>query len=105
MNLMDNAINACLNVTDSEQRWLHLTLDYEPPDDASRLPASPSAPPVQPGLRIQIANSCNTATEESKQRQPGHGFGTSIVQQTVTKYNGSYQVLKTPDSYQVLIEI
>lgn len=61
--------------------------------------------PAAASLRIQVANSRDVAAEQSKPRQRGHGYGTGIVQQTVARYAGSYQVTQTSENYQVNIQL
>lgn len=94
-NLLDNAVESCLKISDREKRFICLNC-YT---DAGQ-------------LIIHVENSCNEKESEVKTKffapksnRKQHGMGISIIYETVKKYRGSMDVKHQECRYETLINI
>lgn len=113
LNLLDNALESCSKIIDREERWISLRMELE-----------------EGRLRIECSNAAVLADGEwaeakvsgdeeksgsywhgghparsSKVDKQAHGFGLSSIQGIVTEYDGSMEIGRTEDSYQVVLNL
>ncbi len=86
MNLLDNALEACARLADSADRWLVLSLGWQP--GRLSLECANAAPPPAAG-------------RSSKGDRLAHGYGLEVVEELVAKYNGTMEIDQQTDSYAV----
>lgn len=86
MNMLDNAINACEEVKDSQERWLFFSLQLE-----------------ESTMVIICSNSYNSAIPQ--RQTEGHGYGMGIMREVTGIYNGSFNISRRPDSFALKCEL
>lgn len=93
-NLLDNAIEAVLHLSNINSRYIELTVTQ-----------------VDNMFRIVIKNSCDGIYNfdgealESRKTEPGHGIGLSQIRQIVERADGFYRLNPQETSFEIIIVI
>lgn len=91
VNMLDNAIEACMKIPEGEEKKINIALKMK--KDFVYFNVSNSSVPVPK------ADSGNLAT--SKEDNDKHGYGISIIQRIARKYGGAFNVIPSEGSFTV----
>lgn len=93
MNLLDNSIEACQRLPDTEELWIYLRIQYEQDRGLGMQCANAALPPEQ------------TASPTSKDDRLAHGHGLLIVRRLAEKYGGQVEIEQVEDSFTVQMQL
>lgn len=113
LNLLDNALESCSRIADRGERWISLRMELE--ENQLRIECSNAAVLTDKewgaaGVsgseeRAGLYGHMDQLVRSSKVDKQAHGFGLTIIRGIVSDYDGSMEIGRTEDSYQVVMNL
>ena len=95
VNMLDNALEACVRIPDSRKKLIVVNLAYKNDFAFFSITNSSAGKPL-----MDCGNFLTSKTNKAS-----HGFGISIIQRIVTKYHGVLDIVPSDDSFLIKVAI